>query len=150
MTIDVVQIELVTKSKIDLPNFEEYVYDASTAGKIFARLIGHCNVENVGIICINSGNKILNYSTLAIGNSDNVSISVAQIFKTILLSNATKFIIAHNHPSGVLEATPQDIELTKNVGAISKLFGITFIDSLIVNGKEEIYSIREHLNEYNK
>ena len=59
------------------------------------------------------------------------------------MSNSSQIIIAHNHPSGVLEITEADISLTKKIGMIAKLFEIKLIDSLIVNCKEEIVSIRE-------
>lgn len=147
MEIDVVQLELVKKYKISINSEDGYVYGVETVGKIFAQEIGSCNVEMVGVICLDNTNKIINYSNIAIGGIENVHVPVAQIFKVALLSNATQFIIAHNHPSGVLKITKADIELTRNIGIIAKVFDMKLIDSLVVNSIGEIISIRENIKE---
>ena len=75
---------------------------------------------------------------------------IAELFKLALLSNASRFFIAHNHPSGVLEITEPDIELTKKIGTIAKLFDMELLDSIIVTYSGDIVSIREHLKELSK
>ena len=144
MKIDVVELQLKTKYQIDLKNTDGYVYGIETAQKIFFREIGGCNIEKVGVIFLNSINKIINYSNIAIGSINNVTLPIAELFKVALLSNASKMIIAHNHPSGVLEITPSDIELTRKIGQIAKLFDMLLIDSLIINREGNIKSIREN------
>ncbi len=147
MKIDVVELQLKTKYQIDLENTDGYVYGIETAQKIFFSEIGCCNVEKVGVIFLNSINKIINYSNIAIGSINNVTLPIAELFKVALLSNASKMIIAHNHPSGVLEITPSDIELTRKIGQTAKLFDMFLIDSLIINRDGNIKSIREHIKE---
>lgn len=147
MKIDVVELQLTKQYEIDLPDTNGYVYGVETAQKIFLKTIAKSNIERIGAIFVDSTNKILNYSTLAIGNIENVKLSIAELFKTALLSNASKFIIAHNHPSGILEITSPDVELTKKIGSIAKLFDMELMDSLIVNCSGDIVSIREHLKE---
>lgn len=149
MLVDVIELQLVTKYKIDLELLDEYVYNAESTKKIFVDEIGKSNVEKVGIIYMDSTNKVINYSNIAIGTINNVKVSIAEIFKVALLSNASKFIIAHNHPSGILEITKPDIDLTKNIGAVAKLFDMELVDSVIVNRYGELMSIRAHLKEIN-
>ena len=66
--------------------------------------------------------------------------------KTALLSNSSKIIVAHNHPSGVLEITSNDIDITKKIGTVAGLLDIKMIDSLVVYGKTAL-SIRESMGE---
>ena len=80
------------------------------------------------------------------GNIENVKVSIAQILKTALLSNSSKIIVAHNHPSGVLEITSNDIDITKKIGTVAGLLDIKMIDSLVVYGKTAL-SIRESMGE---
>ena len=99
------------------------------------------------MLCMDSTGKIINYSAVSIGDVDNVQVKTEQIIKTALLSNASKIIIAHNHPSGVLSITGPDIKITKHIGAAAKLMGIELMDSLIVNAKGEMLAIRSHIRE---
>ena len=71
------------------------------------------------------------------------------MFRTALLSNASKIIVAHNHPSGVLEITSKDIEMTRKIAFFAKNFDIELIDSFIVI-KTDYISIRSHCKEFLK
>ena len=147
MKIDIVQAELTKKGYVILNNTTGFAYGVDTSKNIFIEQIGKCNIEMVGLICMDNANKIINYSNIAIGNIDTVKVSISQIFKVALLSNATKIIIAHNHPSGVLEITESDIELTKKIGMAAGIFNIDLIDSLIINQMGKVISIREKIKE---
>lgn len=147
MKVDVVQIELKKKCEISLDGNNEYIYGVESSKNLFVNEIGKSNVEMVGVICMDSTNKILNYSNIAIGGIKNVKVPVAQIFKVALLSNASQIIIAHNHPSGVLKITEADINMTKNIGKIAAIFDINLIDSLVLNADGDLISIREHIEE---
>lgn len=149
MKIDVVELQLKTKYQIELDSTDGYVYGIETAKEIFFHEIGCCDVEKVGAIFTNSINKIVNYSNIAMGGINSVTLPIAELFKVALLSNASKMIIAHNHPSGVLEITLSDIELTRKIGQTAKLFDMFLIDSLIINKDGNIKSIREHIKEMN-
>ena len=143
MIIDCVKLELAIDHTFEIDTETNPIFGVECAGEIFSKKIGKSNVENVGLICLDSSNRIVNFACVAIGNIENVKVNIAEIFKIALLSNSSQIIIAHNHPSGVLEITEADISLTKKIGMIAKLFEIKLIDSLIVNCKEEIVSIRE-------
>lgn len=147
MEIDVVQVELKKKYSLKICGEQERVYGIETTKEIFVDEIGRSNVEMAGVVCLDSTHKIINYSNIAIGDIEDVKVSVAQIIKVALLSNATYIVVAHNHPSGVLEITNADIDLTKHIGKAAGLFNIKLIDSLIVNYEGEILSIRENLKE---
>ena len=147
MKIEIVELQLAKNGVIDISDTNSYVYGVETAQKIFYTTIGKSNIDKIGVIFVNSSNKIINYATIAMGTIENVKLPLAELFKYALLCNASKFIIAHNHPSGVLEVTPPDIQLTKKIGTIAKLFDMELIDSLIINLDGKIISIREQIKE---
>lgn len=144
MKLKVVDLQIVNNYEIEINAKSEYVYGVETAGPIFCRTIGSLNIEYVGLLCLDSTNKIINYSNISTGEIDHVKVSIAQLSKTALLSNSSKVIIAHNHPSGMIDVTSYDIEMTKKIGTILKYFDIQLIDSLVVNGNEAV-SIRERI-----
>lgn len=146
MKINVVELKLYKSYEVEIPGNDKYIYGIEQADKIFRELIGSNNIEYVGMLCMDNTNKLINYSTISIGNIAAVNVPVAQIIKIALLSNASKVIIAHNHPSGVLNITCSDISMTQKIGALAKKFEIELIDSIIVNETESI-SIRQHIGE---
>lgn len=148
MLVNVVELELRKKYSIDIAGTEEgYVFGIETAHKIFESELAKCNVEKIGVIFVDSSNKIINYANIAIGSIDSVKLPVAELFKIALLSNASKFIIAHNHPSGVCDISVPDVELTRKIAQIAKIFDMSLIDSVVINYDGDIKSIREHMRE---
>lgn len=147
MKVDIVELQLTKNGTIDIPETNGYVYGVETAQKVFLSTIGKSNIEKIGVVFVDSTNKIINYTTLAMGGIDTVKLPLAELFKIALLCNASKFVIAHNHPSGILEITPPDIQLTKKIGTIANLFDMELIDSIIINMNGDIISIREHIME---
>jgi DNA repair protein RadC len=56
------------------------------------------------------------------------------VFRTALLDHAAGVIGFHNHPSGELEPSPDDVELTRRLAAAGRVVGVTFLDHVIVAG----------------
>lgn len=146
MNIDVVQLELNKSHTLNLPLASPAVYNAKQAAVVFCEAIGNLNVEHAALLCMDKSNKVINFAIVSIGETNEVKVSLAQMFRIALLSNASKMMIAHNHPSGVLEITSKDIEMTKKIGFFAHAFSIELIDSLIVSSNDFI-SIRAHCKE---
>ena len=66
-----------------------------------------------------------------------------EVFKAALLNNSHAIIVAHNHPSGVEDASKEDIETTKRLIAGGELLGVQVIDHVIVTASS-LYSLREN------
>lgn len=146
MKINVVELKLYKSYEIEISGNDEYIYGIEQADKIFPKLIGCNNLEYVGMLCMDNTNRLINYSTISIGDIASVNVPVAQIIKIALLSNASKVIIAHNHPSGILKITKADINMTQKIWTLTKNMEIELIDSIIVNETEAI-SIRQYIGE---
>ena len=146
MKIDVVQLELRRSHQIDIDLPSDRIYIAQQAAPIFCQEIGALNIEHVAMLSLDNANRVINYFTVSMGEIDSVKVSLAQMFKSALLSNASKIVIAHNHPSGVLEVNSKDIEMTKKIGFFANSFSIELIDSLVVTA-DDYLSIRTHCKE---
>lgn len=96
------------------------------------------DVENVYIICLNNKNIPVNYSLVAKGTINASIIDPKVIFKTILLSNASAFIMVHNHPSGDPTPSKQDYEITNILEKASKLLDIKFLDHIVIGNDNYI------------
>lgn len=88
--------------------------------------------ETTLLICLNTKNQVVAYTELAKGGINFCYIDMKTIFKNILLCNANKFILVHNHPSGVADPSKSDIEITKHIKQASEIMNIEFLDHIVV------------------
>lgn len=149
MKIDLVSIAIVKNGFIDFKTENVQLLTKDDAKRILVQQIGSKNIEHVAIICLDINFQIINFSVVGIGAIDSVRVSVSQICKIALLSNASRIIVGHNHPNGILKVTDEDINVTRSIASACKLFGIKLEDSIIVNPSQEAISIREELEKHN-
>ncbi len=68
-----------------------------------------------------------------------------EVFKSSILSNAASFIALHNHPSGSLQPSQEDRDVTRRLLECGDLLNIKMLDHIIVAGESaHVYSFREH------
>ena len=68
----------------------------------------------------------------ALGSIDSVPVEPRSVFTAALLTNAAAVIVAHNHPSGDPEPSPQDILLTHRLVQCGGILGIPVLDHLVI------------------
>ena len=113
-----------------------------TAVKEMKEVMEEYDTETVCIINIDTRMRPINYSIISIGDINASLVPIKSIFKAALLSNATSFIILHNHPSGDPTPSREDITATKKLREAGDLMEIKLLDHIIV-GNENYYSFAE-------
>jgi len=86
---------------------------------------------------------------ITIGSATETLAHPRDIFREVIKRGATRMIVAHNHPSGSLEASVEDIALTRQLLKGAHLLGIPLLDHLIL-GNGDFASIRESSNLWNE
>lgn len=74
-----------------------------------------CYKEYFKVLSLNQGNRILGYTLISEGGITETCADVRLIIQAALLTNSVALILAHNHPSGNLKPSTEDIRLTKQV-----------------------------------
>lgn len=90
--------------------------------------------ESTFVLCLNTKNEIISYSEIAKGGTSFCNFDMKTLFKNILLTNANKFILVHNHPSGDSTPSKNDIEITKQIKKASEIMNVNFLDHLVIAG----------------
>ena len=80
-------------------------------------------------------NDLIGVETVSIGSITASTTTPRDVFKSAILANAVSIIVCHNHPSGELDPSKNDIELTKQLIAGGELLGIKVLDHLIVSNQ---------------
>jgi DNA repair protein RadC len=89
--------------------------------------------EHFIALYLDGAHQIACYSIVAIGTANQCPIHPREIFQRAILSGAVAVIVAHNHPSGSLTPSHEDIKLTKRLKEAGELLGISVLDHLIIS-----------------
>lgn len=89
-------------------------------------------LEQFKILLLDRKNNCLAISDIATGVMSACVVDPKVIFVTALKVNACGIILAHNHPSGSQQPSPQDLALTRKLSEGGKLLDIAVLDHLIV------------------
>ncbi len=98
----------------------------------------------VGLL-VNARCEIISVIEFGTGNDYLVSINPADMYKKILKSNCTRFIIAHNHPSGTLVPSQADIDFCDSLVEGSKILGLQMLDFMIITEDDRFSFAEEKL-----
>ena len=99
--------------------------------------------EQFIVIVLNGAHEVINIFTATIGLVNRALIHPREVFSDPIARRATAIILAHNHPSGILEPSREDITTTSRLSESGEILGIKVIDHLIFSTKS-YYSFREH------
>ena len=91
---------------------------------------------------MDGASHIINTRTVFIGTLNQSLVHPREVFADAIADRAAGIIIAHNHPSGTLEASRADIQITQRLKEVSKLVGIELLDHVILS-KNGYYSFSD-------
>ncbi|WP_423126401.1 JAB domain-containing protein [Gaoshiqia sp. Z1-71] len=83
-------------------------------------------------IYLNRASEVLGFKVISKGNLESVQINQKLIFSTALLLNATGFIVAHNHPSGQLTPSTNDVDFTNHLRKAADILDFDLVDHTII------------------
>ncbi|MEM7556571.1 MAG: DNA repair protein RadC [Cyanobacteria bacterium P01_A01_bin.84] len=128
-------------TKIDSP--------ASAAAALSQDLMWQ-NQERFAVLLLDNKNCLLGTQIITIGTATETLAPPREIFREVIRQGATKVIVAHNHPSGSLEPSTEDIQLTAQLLSGGQFLAIPILDHLILgNGNyESLREITDLWNEY--
>lgn len=99
--------------------------------------------EVMYLICLSVKNQIVSTHLIAKGVLDGCIVSPREIYQAALLSNASRIILIHNHPSGNPLPSAEDRAITQKIAEAGQLLDIELLDHIII-GHPDTHSMREH------
>ena len=101
------------------------------------------NQEHFWVVGLDTANKILFVELVCLGATNRVNIDPPEVYRIAIYKSTPKVILVHNHPSGTVRPSEQDIEFTDYMYKTGKLIRIEVIDHLIITEKG-FYSFSDH------
>lgn len=99
------------------------------------------NQENVIVATLTGANEIIKIHHITRGTVNQSQIHPREVFAPAIEDRAASIILIHNHPSGNLTPSPQDVLITERIKQAGELLGITLLDHLIIGPREPCRSI---------
>jgi DNA repair protein RadC len=87
--------------------------------------------EEFVVLCLDSAHQALGWVNISSGGLDTTTVDPRLVFGVALQTASAAIVVAHNHPSGSLEPSPQDIAMTKRLYAAGELLSIRVLDHFI-------------------
>ncbi len=96
--------------------------------------------ETFAALFLDNQNRVIAYEELFFGTINSATVHPRPIVERVLHLNAAALILAHNHPSGVSNASLQDLAVTERIRDALELIDTRLLDHIVV-GDNEVYSI---------
>jgi DNA repair protein RadC len=130
------RLSLVREATAPYGEDPERLSGAVKVARFLTRLLEDEPAECVGVVLLDSKNHPTGHLILFRGTINRVAVEARQVFAAALLANAAAVILFHNHPSGDVDPSAEDILFTRNVTAAGEVLGIHLHDHLIVAGSK--------------
>lgn len=118
---DVIERKKITSSKA--------VFD------IMQPIIGELPYEEFWVLYLNNSNKVIHKAQISKGGITGTVVDARIIFKKAFENHATSIILCHNHPSGKLEPSEPDKQITKKIKTAGDVVDVKVLDHIIVTEK---------------
>jgi len=94
--------------------------------------IRDASVETLAVLALDAGGRLLGQELVAEGPVFHVAVSPGEVFRTAIVARANSIVLAHNHPSGNVRPSPEDLAFTRRMVGAAELLGVHVIDHVIV------------------
>jgi len=111
--------------------------------KIFHPLLCDLPQEEFWLLLLNQAAKVIDKARISLGGIDQTTVDVRSVMREAILLRATQIAVVHNHPSGNLKPSNEDMNITNKIKKAADMLNIRLIDHVIVtDGK--FYSFHDH------
>lgn len=121
------------------------ISNSKDAYALLHQYLGDLPTEEFWAIFLNQNNGVIDIQKLTQGGIHQSVVDIRVLFKIALEKYATAIIVAHNHPSGSLRASDEDLAITKRIRNAGELLGISLLDHIIIGNNAFLSLNDQHL-----
>ena len=119
------------------------IRDSQSAYRLLAPLFDGLDREHFMVVALDAKHAVIGINTVSMGSLTLCIVHPREVFKPLILMNASAVILAHNHPSGDPTPSQEDRALTRRLKDGSDLLGIAVLDHVVL-GEDRYYSFADH------
>ncbi len=118
------------------------IHTPADAADLLMGEMSYLDREHFKVINLNTKNQVLVIEEVSVGSLNASLVHPREVFKLPIKRSAAKLILAHNHPSGDVQPSREDLALTERLYQAGNLLGIEILDHLII-GHNTFLSMKE-------
>jgi DNA repair protein RadC len=99
--------------------------------------------EKFFVIGLDSRRRVILAEIISVGTCNQTLVHPREVFRPLVASGAHTCVVAHNHPSGDAEPSPEDIAVTRRLDKAAKLLDIALLDHLVITSRGSFVSLQE-------
>ena len=123
---------------------KQYLHSSRQVAEYLVHSMRDLKQEVFTAIFLDASHAIIETREVARGTVSSNTIYPRELVRLALEHNAAAMVVAHNHPSGNLEPSPQDHKLTRTLYLACNFMNIRLLDHLIIGQSEKTYSFADH------
>ena len=123
---------------------KQYLHSSRQVADYLIHSMRDLQHEVMTAIFLDSAHAIIDTQVVAHGTVASNTIYPRELVKLALELNASAMVVAHNHPSGNLEPSIQDHQLTRTLYLACSFLNIRLLDHLIIGNSDKTYSFADH------
>jgi DNA repair protein RadC len=104
--------------------------------------MAHLDRERFVVVLLNTKNAVIASPTVSIGTLSSSLVHPREVFRPAVHAGAAAVILAHNHPSGKTEPSPEDRSVTRRIARAGETIGIEVLDHIVIG--DSFFSFKEH------
>ncbi len=135
-------LELGRRLMAESPEERWQIRAPSDAAHILMPKLSFQQQEHFAILYLDTRNRVSDQEVLYVGSLNTSLVRVAEVFRGAVRRNCAALIVAHNHPSGDPNPSPEDVSLTRRLVDAGKLLEVDVLDHLVI-GHNRYVSLRE-------
>lgn len=124
----------------------EALYKVRHAGHVAELLhefVGAADREHFVAIYLDARHRVTHVHTVSVGHLAGSLVHPREVFKAALLANAAAMVVGHNHPSGDVQPSPEDLRIHERIREAGELMGIELLDAVVVGPGRKFFSQAE-------
>ena len=117
------------------------IHNAETVAEVFRDILkNECEIdqqkEHFWVMGLNAKNRVLYIELVTLGILNESLIHPREVFRSAVIKGISRLIFCHNHPSGEVEPSKEDIDITKRLREGGKLLGLRVLDHIIISDND--------------
>ena len=138
--LQVVNIRMVKEPSL---YSEDRIICPEDAVRVIAKELSTYDREVFAVLNLKTNGQPINFNICSVGTLDASLVSPANVVKSGILSNASAMLVFHVHPSGSLEPSKEDLDVTRRLISASDILGLRLLDHVIIGGSTgKIFSFK--------
>ena len=129
----------VRSEKVEL---QPHIQNSTDVVNLMQAKIAYLKHEEFWVIYLNNANTILKTVQISKGGITSTEVDTRIVMQEAVILKATQIILCHNHPSGSVNPSKADLQLTEKIRKAAQIMDIVLVDHIIIH-REKYYSFAE-------